>query len=278
MNEILIAIVLFKKNISELSLLKDIANISNIKFDLFIYDNSPNAQNIPKIKGVNIYYEHNSNNAGVSRAYNRGAIKAKELKKDLILVLDQDTEFRYSYIEKYLLEYSKYKDKYLYAPVICDATMNKIYSPAHMNNFVGKIQVFKDFIFTEKYNLENKSVINSGLMIPLPLFDKIGGFNEKIKLDFSDIYFIEKYKKINLEIILVNIYIKHSISGDDGKEFLRELHRFKFYCNGASELGRSLSKPIYWSPLRRLIRLIIKYKSLKFISVFYNYFLKGASI
>lgn len=277
MNKILIIIVVYCKNISSLSLVTDLIK-SNEQVDIFIYDNSPCAQSIPVIENINFYYEHDEKNSGVSRGYNRGVQKAKELQKEVVLLLDQDTEFILDYIQQYLSCCDKHKDRYIYAPIICDQSMSKIYSPAHMNSFVGKIQVFKNFIFTEKYSLENKSIINSGLMIPLPLFDKIGGFNEKIKLDFSDIYFIEKYKEINLEIILVNVYIKHSISGDEGKEFGRELHRFKYYCNGASQLGKSLSTPIYWSPLRRLIRLIIKYKSLKFISVYYNYFLKGVSI
>ena len=47
-------------------------------------------------------------------------------------------------------------------------------------------------------------------MIPLEMFKKIGGF--------SDIYFIEKYKELNSKIVLVDVSLIHSISGDEGKD------------------------------------------------------------
>lgn len=273
MNKLLIVIVIYKKSIHDLTLIKDITKNSDTNIDIFIYDNSPIPQEVPLIDNVNIYYEHNVNNPGVSQAYNKGASKAKSLKKDLILVLDQDTNFIFEYIEKYIIAFNKYQNNYLYAPIVCDGAMTKVYSPAFLNSFIGKVQLFDNFTFNEKYNLNNKSVINSGLMIPLSLFEKISGFNDKIKLDFSDVYFIEKYKELNAEIILIDIYLKHSISGDEGKNYEAEMHRFKYYCNGAKELSKSLSQSTTWSVFRRMLRLIQKHYSLKPISVYLGYYL-----
>ena len=80
--------------------------------------------------------------------------------------------------------------------------------------------------------------------------------------------FIEKYKELNSKIILVDLYLKHSISGDEGKDFNREYNRFKYYCNSAKEIGKSLKKRVFWSPFRRLLRLSLKYKNLKFLKIF----------
>ena len=271
----LISIVVYNKKISDLTLLKEIPykNIS-----IFIYDNSKLPQEVPTFENVNIYYEHDQNNSGVSRAYNQAYKKAKELDKTLLLVLDQDSSFEFTFIEQYMKMYKEYKNEYIYAPIVCDEKKTKIYSPAFLNNFVGKIQSFENFVYKEKYSLESKSVINSGLMIPLEMFEKVGGYNEKLKLDFSDIYFIEKYKELNPKIVLVNVYLKHSISGDEGKDFTREFNRFKYYCSASKEIGNSLNTLVFWSPFRRLIRLTLKYKNIKFIKIFYDYYLKGKEI
>lgn len=271
----LISIVIYNKKISDLIILKKIPYKS---IDIFIYDNSNFPQEIPTFENVNIYYEHDENNSGVSHAYNQAYKKAKELKKELLLVLDQDSSFELSYIEEYMKMYEEYENDYVYAPIVCDEKKTKIYSPAFLKNFVGKVQPFEKFIYEETYSLVDKSVINSGLMIPLEIFEKIGGYNEKLRLDFSDIYFIEKYKELNSKIVLINIHLKHSISGDEGKDFNREYNRFRYYCRASKEIGNSLKTIVFWSPFRRLLRLTLKYKNTKFIKIFYDYYLKGKEI
>lgn len=272
--KVLLIVVVYKKLINELSLLQLFPDRNEV-VELFVYDNSPFPQQVPIFRGFNIIYQHDANNSGVSRAYNVGALKARELGYGLILLLDQDTTFTLDYLKKYEAAYIQYKDDYVYAPVVCDANNVKIYSPGLINHFVGKTQSFKNFKFEEKYNLKHKSVINSGLMIPLKIFEIIGGFNEKLRLDFSDIYFIEKYKAINPCVILVNIFIKHSLSGDEGSNFLQEFNRYGFYCNGAKELSSSLGACLWWPPLRRLLRLTLKYRSFRFIPIYYIHFLMG---
>jgi len=271
----LISIVIYNKEISDLTILKKIPYKNT---DIFIYDNSKLPQEIPTFENVNIYYEHDEKNSGVSRAYNQAYKKAKELSKELLLVLDQDSSFEFSFIEQYMKMYKVYKNDYIYAPIVCDEKKTKIYSPAFLNNFVGKVQSFEKFVYEERYSLVDKSVINSGLMIPLEMFEKIGGYNEKLRLDFSDIYFIEKYKEINPKIVLVDVYLKHSISGDEGKDFTREYSRFRYYCSASKEVGISLNTFVFWSPFRRLIRLTLKYKNTKFIKIFYDYYLIGKEI
>ena len=193
----MLIVVLYNKKISELPVITHCRFMKEKSIDIFVYDNSAELQNVPEIEGVTFYYVHDKSNTGVSKAYNVGIQKAKELQKDLMLILDQDTNFSLEYIEKYLQKYNIYGNNFLYAPVVCNGDMTKIYSPATLINFVGKAQPFEDFKIIEQYDLTDKSVINSGLMIPLELFEKIGGYNEKLKLDFSDIYFIEKYKEFD---------------------------------------------------------------------------------
>ncbi|KIM09182.1 MAG: hypothetical protein KU28_00630 [Sulfurovum sp. PC08-66] len=274
MKKILVCIVIYKKNVFDIDILflKEYENI----ISLFVYDNSPIAQSAPEVP--NLFYEHDSLNSGVSRAYNQAYKKAKELGVDALLLLDQDSKFSTTMLEKYFLLYEKYGKDYIYAPIVCDENKTKVYSPAYLNHFVGKAQRFNEFGYKELYSLDGKSVINSGLMIPMAAFQKIGGYNEKLKLDFSDVYFIEKYKEINENIVLVDLYLEHTLSGDEGKDFAREYNRFRYYCSASRELGLSLKKKVIWSPIRRLLRLILKYRMLSFIKIFYSYYLKGKEI
>jgi len=239
--------------------------------DIFVYDNSKESQNVPEVKGACLFYVHDKNNAGVSKGYNVGIKKAKALNKKYVLLLDQDSGILATNLEKYLELAEKYGENYLYAPVMCKK--NKIYSPAYVNHFIGKVQSLDTFVYTEKYNLNKQSLINSGLMVPIKLIDIIGDFNENIKLDFSDYDFIEKYKKYRQEVILINLYIEHHLSGDEGKNYISEMLRYQYYCNGAKFFNIATHKLRLVPVLRRMFRLIVKYKSLRPVIIFVEYFI-----
>lgn len=261
---ILIIIVVYNKSIDEIKYLKNIKNT-----DILIYDNSISPQNSPE----NVYYHHNKNNGGVSMAYNYGIELASKLRKGFIILLDQDTSFD----EKILQSYYRYADEfgksYIYAPIVKNGM--RIYSPFIEGKFKNYPQNMSNFKYKKIYNIDRKSLINSGMMISLDVINDIGVFNEKIKLDFSDIYFVEKYKKKYSEVILMDVYLEHKLSGDEGKNKHKELMRFKYYCNGAkvfkittSDIPR-VNRLVFF----RMLRLITKYKTLAPISIYRKYFL-----
>jgi rhamnosyltransferase len=276
MNDLMVIVVLYKKKISDLSMILQSSLMNGHNIDIFVYDNSLHSQQIPEKEGFNFHYVHDKSNAGVSKAYNEGIKKAKELNKKYVLLLDQDTNIIVADLEKYLLLADKYGEDYLYAPIV--HRKNKIYSPAYINHFIGKVQNLESFTYQEIYSLDKKSLINSGLMIPASLTDLIGGFDENIKLDFSDFYFIEKYKKINADVILLDLYVQHSLSGDEDKNYSAEMLRYKYYCNGAKYFNNALNEFRLIPALRRMFRLMIKYKSLKPINVFSEYFIGNKRI
>lgn len=190
------------------------------------------------------------------------------------MLLDQDSDFSEEYLTEYENKYQEYGDSHIYAPLVVDRNKTKVYSPARLEYFVGHALPYSQMPRATLFSLERMSVINSGLLIPLAVFEKVGGFNEKIKLDFSDIYFIESYKKYNSTVILLDIDMVHSLSGDEGNNFDSEISRFGFYCTGAKELAKALHASTNWSAFRRMVRLILKYKSLAPVLVFYKFFLK----
>jgi hypothetical protein len=273
---LLVVLVVYEKSLSNICFLKSLYDI-NLNAEVFVYDNSllPQKKAFP---GLNIKYVHDSSNPGVSTAYNKAFQYANKNNKSAVLLLDQDTSFDPNYLPYYLNMYNKYGDNYIYAPIITDALACKVYSPSYMKSFVGKVSSIQDVNYSEIYSLSNKSVINSGLLIPLNIYKKIGGYNNKIKLDFSDIYFIEKYKKINDKIILLDCYIKHSLSGDEGLNITAEMKRFPYYCNGAIELTKSLKRSTIWTVFRRTTSLVLKYRTIAPILVFFRFYIMREKI
>lgn len=267
--KLLIIFVLYKKKLSEIPFFMD-ADCIEHDIDVYVHDNSPAAQSVPYGKNVN--YFHCGENKGVSHAYNRGFEIAFTKNKDCVLLLDQDTTFKVKDLIEYKSAYRKYSNAFIYAPCICDFKQRKQYSPALMKNFVGYVRSFRKISSAQPYNLDGYSAINSGLMIPMSIVKKIGGYNENIKLDFSDVYFIEKYKEVNNHLILLPVVLVHSLSGDEGYDKARELHRFKFYCVGARELADSLNQRTLFTVIRRAARLIIKYHSLNPITTLAKYY------
>lgn len=271
--DILVVLVVYEKVVSELNLFKNFIAI-NPDLDVLVYDNSNKSQ-LDDIGLSNIYYIHDKTNPGVSKAYNEGAKYAVKKKKKAILLLDQDSVFSDNYLIEYENKFSKYGDGYIYAPLVVDRNKTKVYSPARLERFVGHVIPYSRMSRASLCSLKGMSVINSGLLIPLAVFDRVGGFNEKIKLDFSDVFFIERYKEVNASIVLVDVEMEHSLSGDEEVNFEREISRFYFYCNGAKELSKSLRSSTLWSVFRRMLSLTLKYRSLlPFIHFIKFYFCK----
>lgn len=266
---VLVIVVIYNKLIAEIEYLGSLNGS-----DVLLYDNSLKPQTPP----ANTYYYHNKNNVGVSRAYNYGKELAIKLQKDFLIILDQDTSFNQDILETYVQYANEFGQRYIYAPIVKNG--ERIYSPFIEGRYRNHPQNMSDFNYEKKYNIEGKSIINSGMMIPIEVINNVGDFNENIKLDFSDIYFIEKYKKRYCEIILMDIYLEHKLSGDEGKNKQKELMRYRYYCNGAKELKRTTSNKfrIYRLVFFRMLRLITKYRTLAPLIVTVKYFFGGSRV
>lgn len=263
MNDVLIILVCYKVDLASLNLLKALHGA-----DILVYDNSLKKQEA----GGEYLYVHDPSNPGVSKAYNYGIDLARKMNKKFVLLLDHDTKFDMENLAEYMRLSAKYGEDYLYAPII--RGNGKIYSPFVEKRVRNLVQTEETFKYEEKYSLENKSLINSGLMVPLKVIDRIGGFNGKIKLDFSDIYFISKYKRVMKEVILVRINMGHGLSGDEGYDRQKELNRFRYYCNGAREFKKSSGFKLKLNlfVFFRTLRLVMKYKGPSPIGIALKYY------
>jgi rhamnosyltransferase len=183
--------------------------------------------------------------------------------KQWILILDQDTEFPEDAVFHYLSGIELYPGKYLFCPKLL--SKENIVSPCKIKFYRGvALRIMpKSGVFM----LSFLKPINSGLLINLQAFNIIGGFNEHIKLDFSDFEFIDRFRIRYAEAVLLPIICKHSLSSFSIMPLNSAISRFGYYRSGIRLLKKDFTSAIIIEILLmlRAIKFSIRYKSLQFI-------------
>lgn len=241
--------------------------------DLFVYDNSPKSKQPGQYHGLEITYFHDPENSGVSKAYNTGAEHALRLNKKWVLLLDQDTTLPCTILEDYERAILQNPEIQLFVPVL-HLKNGKIFSPC---TYRFKRGFYLDRIVPGVHSFDRLSPVNSGIMVNLNAFQEAGGYNEKVKLDFSDFQFTERFSKVYPIFYLLDVKCQQDFSDDD-VSFSSQLTRFRFFCEGAREMGR---EGIWdWFQynmvvLLRALKLALRYKKWNFIAIYINKFLKA---
>ncbi len=273
-DSILFVIVLYKCKLSDsLTYLSMLNSLTNLGFnpDILIYDNSPDIQDAPlnNQEKLNIIYVADKLNGGVSKAYNYAATIAGRKKKWLLL-FDQDTFFPTDFIQVYIKAIQKNPTEKLFAPVMLTDN-DKIISPC-----VFKLK--RGFYGKDKepgiYSLKNRSLINCGLCINLLSFRNIGGYNEKIKLDFSDHDFVSRFNtQISDRFVLIDLKVKHQLSTALKNTLTADIVRFDYYLEGASQFSSSFGEAtiLNINALLRALKLGVVHKRFIFIKKFVNH-------
>jgi len=276
LSNILFILVIYKVNLDDSNSFQALINCcedSAIKIDIFIYDNSPlslvSKNQISKYKS-NVYYVHDKTNPGVSKAYNQGNKLAKNLNKKWLFLLDQDTQFNQKDLIKYYQSVIDNNDIKLFAPILVSSHSNIIYSPCR---YLFKKGFCLKNVETGRQKLTQKSVLNSGLLIDTEMFNQIGGYNEKLKLDFSDFDFIDRYRKNNNLFFVVSCYFKHDLSSTDNNVD-NVLNRFRYYCESVKNLLKYDFDILMLLiiVLFRTLKLSFRHKTYKFLSIFFSIF------
>lgn len=278
LEKLIAVIVLYKSTLDESesfrTLLKANENSESV-LTLLVYNNSPEywVYNNEEFVGLSIIYVSDPLNSGVSKAYNLGYKCAIKLYKEYILLLDQDTSLEESFFKSFF----DAKDKYT-------KSGNELFCPMMMK---GKelLSPGRKYLFTTRkienitageHVLKDLAVINSGLIISVDLFGLVGGFNEKIKLDFSDFDFLKRSLKFSKNIIVLDTSCQHTLSSEGYLSMQSALIRFDYYLEGAFHLEKSRLYSLglmLWSFLRAL-KLDFRYKTISFTSRIIQFTLK----
>lgn len=249
-----------------------------LNMDIVIYDNSPSAMYNDEAHDFwNIRYIHDPTNPGISKAYNIGARIAQELNKKWILFLDQDTYFPENTFNNYVESVLNYPQEILFVPIL--KSDNGIVSPSSYRFKRGfPVKSIEKGI----QSLSKLSPLNSGIFIRIDEFVKCGGYNEKIKLDFSDFAFIERLRKLHLSFVVTDIICSHKLSTDNEVDIglNKTLIRFGYYCEGARYSIETYTDAIVLTLVitARCLKLMLKFKSVKFIKSLLFIFLVGKNV
>lgn len=261
--KILFVIVLYKcvidKSKTYLSLLKDTNEY------IYLYDNSPIASPPQNIK--NLTYIHDASNGGLSIAYNKAAVFAKENHFNWMCILDQDTTFSHNAINYYKSAIEKYSQIKLFVPIhkISDG---RYISPT---KYFFKGSYPSKSIKTGILTLREAAPINSGMMINIEAFFTVGGYDDEVILDFSDIRFIEKFKKKYKQFYAIKEIVCLQDFSIEETNVTKLMNRYKIFLHCAAVCKRETILDYFayfYITFKRTLHLIYLTRKISFLSVY----------
>ncbi len=257
-SKVLIVIILYKQKLDDTPAFKSVSEFHRQEeFSVFVYDNSPTPQ---PVDHKFVVYRHDAANGGVSRGYNHAAQFALREQFTHLLLLDQDSCFPVSTFDAYKTTREKGRTDKIFAPVMRDS--RGIVSPF-------KFRFGKGFRLSSvapgNYSLKELRVINSGMMIPLEVFWKAGGYDERFPLDLSDIVFTDKLIQLNIHVEIISGTATHSLSAEDQRSDNKAVRIRTRQYESALALYRKISStyiPLNLLILGRKISMRLKHRKL----------------
>lgn len=268
MYKILAVIVLYNQKIFQSNTFNSLIKNSNL--DLFIYDNSLIAQH--QLNEFEDYiYIHDSANSGLSKAYNIAANYGREANYEWILLLDQDTTFPINALAKYIEAINANPTINLFAPTLF-LSDNHYFSPTFYKHRISKTPYIKLSGITE---LTKYSPINSGLMININAFWDVGGYNERVRLDFSDYQFLERFSVFNKYFFVVDFTGIQSFSNEELNP-AKLINRYIIFCECAVMCEKYTVRDrldYLYIVVKRTLSLFFKTLNVRIFSLFLKHYL-----
>ncbi len=265
LSKILIVVVIYNRKIIESEAIQSLINNSCLNnLDILIYDNSPFPQKIPELQNINIIYEHDISNPGVSKAYNYACQLGERMKKEWLLIFDQDSILPQNSLNVYCEALKKLPENiFIIAPKLYDDS-NKLVSPCKYKFHRGfHLKKTKQGLV----KILNISFLNSGLLLNINAIKQVGFFDEKL-FDYSDHDFILRFSKKYNNAFIINLIIKHSLSSSKNNNILETTNRLKMLRNAVLYYDKKHKTifPFFWFMLRSL-KLSFLNKNIEYIKI-----------
>ncbi len=155
---------------------------------LILVDNNSDGYSLPQIakvaaRGVEVIY--NSSNRGVAAALNQGLHRAREIGYAWIITLDQDSQPAPDLVDQLCVAYSKATNQWsicIVAPQIINLELDK--RTYYLRPYLGPLYIR---VYCHGEDLDSvTTVITSGSLINLDIFEALGGFREDFFIDYVD--------------------------------------------------------------------------------------------
>lgn len=278
LDDFLIVLVLYRIPLGNSTSFKSLLNCNKEeeRIDMVVYDNSP----IPSIdngsfdeSGFQVQYINDPTNPGVSKAYNTGIDLAKKMNKKWVLFLDQDTNLDENLLYLFLKNCNEHKDDVIFATTLFGTDKNLI-SPSW---YFFKRGFALSKAPAGKCKLKRTRPINSTVLVSTSVFEKVGLYNEAIRLDFSDHEFFDRVNQCYEYMFVVPSNSFHSLSSSDDTNLDGIKIRFSIFCEGAHAAGKkSISNSLQYFIVCGLrgLKLTIKHRTIFFLNALLKEWLK----
>ena len=212
---------------------------------------------------ANTLYHHDPSNGGVSAAYNYGAAVAKQYGDvDAILLLDEDTRFEPDYLTVLQTAIEIHPDIKLFVPQVLYAG-DQPFSP-----MCRGIHKHRGALLDEGlYSLNDYLPVNSGACIRIAAFEKAGGYNSEIRLDFADFDFFSRLAVHDDRFFRVDSMARQSFSNEE-KQVDRLFRRYQFYIEGARVAHQNplIRNMVIIEVMRHTLALTARTRRLRFLN------------
>lgn len=270
--EILAVLVLYRQELSATATFTSLSqSLEKCELlDLLVYDNSPASMQLKQNEdytGWRVHYRHDPSNPGVSKAYNAGAQLARQLGKKWLLLLDQDTFFPENALAGYCQAVVEYPDITIFAPVL--KTGDMICSPCR---YWARTGFPLKSVTPGLQSFENRAVLNSGTLVSVDIFERCGGFDELIRLDFADFAFNNRLRQYCDSFYTLPIECGHGFSGAEALSLDDALRRFEVFSEGAEHSINNFTDAMLYRlvVLKRCLRLTFQFRSLRFMKALFR--------
>ncbi|EOL47495.1 glycosyltransferase [Enterococcus caccae] len=250
-NKLVITIVLYQTEFSKTPSYEYFKKIAMEKnpVNLFVYDNSDNAQEDELFKLENVLYIHDETNPGLAKAYNAGANYLLDIQGDLLLLLDQDTQLNTMYLDA-VLDLKLEEDIGAYVPII--SSHGRQISPLFSDEYIGrKSKLPKADVYSERI-----MSINSGTVLPRTTLTELGSFNEDFPLDFLDHWLFWKIHQLNKKISVLDHHLTHDLSVLDYKKI--SFKRYESILRSETLFYQKYDQSLFYRHRKHLLLRTIK--------------------
>ncbi|WP_440998257.1 glycosyltransferase [Cysteiniphilum litorale] len=151
-------------------------NLKLEKFNYLIVDNTPNLNSsfVERISQYeNVDLSLNGNNLGIAKGFNVGCDFARKNGYQFVVTMDQDSFLNEDIINDLVDFYDHNEDKKSLAVI----------SPRHISN---TNRALNNVVYDADGVYEGIATMSSGNLLPLNIWNEIGGFDEKLFIDMVD--------------------------------------------------------------------------------------------
>lgn len=226
-SDVLIVVVLYGQSLYASNTYRTLV-AENSDVALFVYDNSPRLVHDQGFGCLDVRYVSDLSNPGLSYAYNRAAEYALARGFRWLLITDQDTCFCQGLLNQYIEQINLHPDQVLFVPRM-SVSSTHFMSPVRKRFFGNRLE---RRVPDQVVRFDHYAPINSGMMVSVDAFLRVGGYNERVPLDFSDFQFADRLAQFYPTFFVLDAVCQQEFSNEvQSKE--QKLARFVLYCRGA---------------------------------------------